>query len=213
MAGLSVGTGISAVDLRSVEHLDTAAIWRLLGTASTQTPLVLDTDAGVVTLMPRPACPAIFVADTARGVSAGSDGTRIRVTTELLDFAGTDAELAAVLAHEIAHFVLCHHDRDDPLRPRSTRKREREADRFSARLLVAAGYDLSGSLAFWPRYGKRRGLTDMFDFSHGSAQGRLRRIVSEFEAARKTGLHPRDPALFAPFAGRGECHRLPRNSG
>ncbi len=210
---IAVGTGILAIDGQPVAGLDTLRIWTLLSAAPIHTPMVLDTDAGRIAYAPQAGCPAIFVVDTARGVSAGSDGTRIRVTTQMLDFAADDAELAAIIAHEVAHLALCHHDRDDPLRPRSKRKREAEADRLSARLLIAAGYDLSGARSFWPRFGKQRGLTDLFDFSHGTAKGRLRRITAEYDAAHREELSADDPAPFAPFAGRGACHVLPERAG
>ncbi len=210
---VAVGTGILAINGQSVAGLDTVRTWALLLATPLHTPLVLDTDRGHIAFSPPPGCPAIFVADTARGLSAGSDGTRIRVTTQMLDFAADDTELAAIIAHEVAHLALCHHDHDDQMRPRSKRKREAEADRLSARLLYVAGHDMTGPNAFWPRFGRKRGVTDLFDVSHGSAKRRLRRITAEYEAARREGLSANDPVVFAPFADRGACHVLPERTG
>jgi Zn-dependent protease with chaperone function len=90
-------------------------------------------------------------------VNALADGDRIYLTTGMLKFAGSDEELAWVLAHELAHNVLGH--------PQQTRLRgllnsvlaattgeigegvsrpelEMRADTLASFLLVQAGYDI-----------------------------------------------------------------------
>ena len=41
-------------------------------------------------------------------VNAATDGRSIFVTYGLLSFADSDDEIACVIAHELAHAVLCH---------------------------------------------------------------------------------------------------------
>ena len=99
-------------------------------------------------------------------VSAYADGRRIMITTGMLDFLGSDEELAVVLAREIAHNVLQHAASQQmaatvasmidallPLKPDTaalvgrgglrpmSAKADQEADRLAMYLLARAGYD------------------------------------------------------------------------
>ncbi len=174
-AGLRIGDAIASIGGVRVDTLPTQEIWEAMGAASVLPGIDVGlADGSRVELIAVPACPLLFVVDTADDLNAGSDGTRIRVTRSLMDFAADDAELAAVIAHEAGHFALCHQNREQ-----SKRKREEAADRLSARILTAAGFDLDGATRFWSRFGARRGLLDAFDFTHGSAKKRIRRIAEE----------------------------------
>src|SRR5688572_1267729 len=65
-------------------------------------------------------------------------GQRVLVTRGMLALAGDEAELAAVLAHEVAHVVLGHASGRPPANRVAS---EAEADRLALRFLAAAGYD------------------------------------------------------------------------
>ena len=65
-------------------------------------------------------------------------GQRVLVTRGMLALAGDEAEMAAVLAHEVAHVVLGHASGRPPANRVAS---EAEADRLALRFLAAAGYD------------------------------------------------------------------------
>jgi predicted Zn-dependent protease len=65
-------------------------------------------------------------------------GRRVLVTRGMLALAGDEAEVAAVLAHEIAHVILGHAGGRPP---RNRAAAEADADRLGLRFLAAAGYD------------------------------------------------------------------------
>lgn len=197
-AGLQVGSTIARIGTVDVAGLPIEEIWAVIKAASVR-PLVAITsaDGTVARLTPIAACPFQFVVDTNTKLAAGADGARIRVTDALMNFAASDEELAAIIAHEAAHFVLCHH-----LRRQSRRAREREADRLSVTLMRAAGYDLSGARAFWSKYRKTRGIANLFNWTHGSVGTRMKRIEKAAAELEKRGV----ASSLAEHAGRGSCH-------
>jgi hypothetical protein len=92
-------------------------------------------------------------------VNAWADGVRIVVSDGILERCATDADLALVIGHELAHNLL-HHDRTAAgaaARPMSLlssqgsakmREDEEDADRLGVRLAAGAAYDLDGVEAF-----------------------------------------------------------------
>jgi predicted Zn-dependent protease len=99
-----------------------------------------------------------------------------------------DDELAAVLAHELAHNVLQHQSSAN--RKRSEREREVEADRLSLYLMDRAGFDPQASVAFWERFRPRRGL---FSRSHPHWQKRveiLQQEIANLERQRASVIRP-----------------------
>lgn len=72
--------------------------------------LVVDRGGRIVPLQlePEPACGAELVVTPAHDINAFADGEKVIVTRGLLRFAAEDAELAQVVAHEIAHNALDH---------------------------------------------------------------------------------------------------------
>jgi hypothetical protein len=105
-------------------------------------------------------------------VNAYSDGKRTLITAGMLDYVRSDAELAFVVAKEIAHNIVIRTPRSnmtdaiDTLRtfgaaPKSlqeskkirpyTQVMDATADKYSLYLLARAGYDIDGILPFWKR--------------------------------------------------------------
>ncbi|MGV3741669.1 MAG: M48 family metalloprotease [Burkholderiaceae bacterium] len=105
-------------------------------------------------------------------VNAYSDGRRSLITAGMLDYARTDAELAIVVAKEIAHNIVMQRPRAhivstiDQLRvfdvlartsPSSTKIRpytavmDATADKYSLYLLARTGHDIDKVLPFWKR--------------------------------------------------------------
>lgn len=128
-------------------------------------------------------------------LNALADGRYVQVTTAIGDYVESDDELAAVLAHELAHNILRHRARLDAAgvqrgalanfgrNARLIRETEEEADRLGVYLLDRAGYDLDAALAFWERFG-RRGLNILGSPTHGSWRTRLEIIREEADAVR-----------------------------
>ena len=111
-------------------------------------------------LDPPPICATEFWVDPKAKTDAGADGDRVRVTSGLLDFVADDDELAAVIAHELAHNLLGHPEKLSAIRKgksKAIRETENEADLLSVWLMANAGYDPKASVRFWQRYGPMKG--------------------------------------------------------
>jgi predicted Zn-dependent protease len=120
------------------------------------------------------------------------------MTTSMLKFLRSDAELAVVLGHELAHNIFGHRQMRNEegvlsglgLKPSAVWKREEAADRFGLRLMAAADYDLDAAIPFWRRYlGKYDWFPQIFR-SHPSLGARERIAAEEIAAIRreKAGL-------------------------
>jgi beta-barrel assembly-enhancing protease len=153
-------------------------------------------------LQPPPVCKSDFWVDVRKKRDAGADGSRVRVTTGLIDYVLNDDELAAVVAHEMAHNILGHRDRIESARSGKTqivKATEEEADRLSVWLMANAGYDPEAAIAFWQRYGRATGLGIFTAPTHYRWQNRVAMLREEIIAIQavpaQDGL--RDPPLLA----------------
>ncbi len=129
-------------------------------------------------------------------LNALANGRYVQVTTAIGDYVESDDELAAVLAHELAHNILRHRARLDAAgvqrgllgnfgrNARLIRETEQEADRLAVHILDRAGYDLDAALALWERFG-RRGLNFLGSPTHGSWRARVAMIRQETDAVRR----------------------------
>jgi hypothetical protein len=118
-------------------------------------------------------CPSAVELIPGDPVNAWADGTRVMIGEGLLARCTTDADLALVIGHEMAHNLLHHRQRlasegvtSNTLLPMSAltsmhiRQTEEEADRLAVRLASNAAYDLSGAELF---------LGGLIDTSHAMA--------------------------------------------
>lgn len=137
-----------------------------------------------------PGCASEFLIGRGRGLrAASSDGARVVVSAEIVDFAASDDELALALAHELAHNILGHNKgfaaqrvAGDDRSGAKSRDRELEADRWALYLMARAGYDIGVAPGFWRRWGPR---TSFGIFSDGTHPGwRERAARAETEIAR-----------------------------
>lgn len=124
-----------------------------------------------------PACKYPVVLVQSNLVNAFADGTKIVITTGMLDFTTNDAELAVVIGHEIAHNALGHaddirlrtildalfttHSRESaqltaPTAFSYSKEFESEADYVGVYIASRAGYDLSRMEQFWTRIARQR---------------------------------------------------------
>lgn len=122
-----------------------------------------------ITITGTPACRSRFELRPGSGYGASADGDIVGITVPMLAFMADDDELAAILAHELAHNLLEHRRRLNDAgiqrglmqqlgrNARLTLETEIEADRLSIWLMANAGYDPAGAIRFWTRYGKQRG--------------------------------------------------------
>ena len=123
---------------------------------------------------------------------ASADGERVLIGEDFPGLAYSDAELAALLAHEMAHNLLGHlafleeHGRGGG-RVRNT---ERDADRLMPWLLANAGFDPAAASAFMQRWGPRHGGGLFRKRSHDGWDERVELIEAELpkiEAASVNG--------------------------
>lgn len=153
-------------------------------------------------------CATRFQQVPAAALRAEANGVYVEITSALVAFAGDEGELAAVIAHELAHNLLEHRRRLNEAgvrrgllrffgrNARLFRETEAEADRLSVHLLDRAGYDPDAAARFWRRFGPRSlGLGDP---THPAWRSRLAAIEEEagrIRAARAAGARPVPPAV------------------
>ena len=148
-------------------------------------------------------CVSEFQIDTADGLDAGADGQIVRITYSMMRYASDDAELAAVVAHELSHNLLRHREKlnakgvDRGLGRLFGKSRkailatEIEADRLSVWLMRNAGYDPKAALTFWGRYGRQYGQGIFTEGTHLRWQKRVALMQAEIDLMTNTGKQNR----------------------
>jgi beta-barrel assembly-enhancing protease len=162
-----------------------------------------------VTLAPPEICASDFQIDTANGINAGADGQMVSVSIDLVLFAENEIDLAAVVAHELAHNLLQHRRKLDAAKVKrgfgglfgksknAILQTEIEADQLSIWLLHNAGYDTQVAIAFWQRYAKKHGTGIFTAGTHLRWKNRIAIMQAEIVAIANA---QRDKsALFPPL--------------
>ena len=128
------------------------------------------------------ACKARFQLVPGGYADAVANGTWVQLSTRMAGFAKTPDELAAILAHELAHNALGHRK----ARAKVQRLQELQADRLMPYLMARAGFDPAAAVVLWRRFQAQR-LGGLFpSATHPSWSDRVRAVDSE--RARIAGL-------------------------
>ena len=137
-------------------------------------------------------CVSRVVVEPGGKLNAYADGAYVKLTSGVAEYAADEGELAAIIAHEMAHNILGHPARLDA----SGRSRanilatEIEADRFSLKLLKGAGYDPLVAARFWGRFGKKTGAGIFSDGTHLRTKARVKLLEDEAAALATNGGQP-----------------------
>lgn len=140
-----------------------------------------------------PACPSRFELG-GKGRRAVADGHRVIVERDFPGLAYGEDELAAALAHELAHNLLGHRAwlAREGRKRRNVRLTEREADRLMPWLLANAGYDPEAAVRFMQRWGPRHSGGILRARSHDGWDERVEFISGELaQVARLRAEHGR----------------------
>ena len=143
-------------------------------------------------------CALDLVAARSDERNAWVDGANVTVTSAMLRFVTDDDELAAVLAHEIAHNAMRHGQAQDTTIGRSTvfpEAVEREADYLGMYLLARAGRPMGKVPNFWRRMAQGQPGSIRYASSHPTTAERfvrLEQVAGEIEqkVARREDLRP-----------------------
>jgi beta-barrel assembly-enhancing protease len=129
----------------------------------------------------KPGCASRVQVVPGRKLNAHADGTYVQLTSAVAEYAADDNELAAIIAHEMAHNILGHRERlnREGRRAATIRATEIEADRMSVLLLKNAGYDPLAAARFWQRFGRKTGVGIFSDGTHQRTKDRVRLLTEE----------------------------------
>lgn len=166
-----------------------------------------------------PTCPSRFQVEPSRKRGASADGEIVTITTRLAELTRDDDQLAAILAHEIAHNLLRHPQRLEAVKVSrgilgavtgdadKIKQTEIEADRLSIWLMANAGYDPQGAIRFWTFYGKKFGKGIFSAPTHyrwKKRVGLFEEEIAKLTVSSKSAQGYAPPLLAAPPPISGE---------
>ena len=162
----------------------------------------------IVRIAPSPGCAAIVEVRYGSGLNARADGKRVQVSDRFFQ-RYDDGIVAAVVAHELAHIVLDHHDRLGAARVsrsllaafgrsgKAIRSTEDEADALSVALLYNAGYDPAVAVRLWREHGGEIDGDPLRMPGHAGPGRRARAIETEIARIPDGAPRPYIPAVLA----------------
>ncbi|HEX8485606.1 M48 family metallopeptidase [Sphingomonas sp.] len=185
-----------------------ALIARRPADAPLRLTLVRDGAQRVLTVPPSPGCRTQFQVVVAPPMEASADGAIVQIGARFFENYADD-QVAAVVAHELAHNILRHRVRLDAAgvkrgllaeigrNGRLFRRTESEADLLGVHLLRNAGYDPRAAVRFWREHG---GDVDGGLFrsrTHPSSAARARAIEAEIARIPADAPRPYVPPMLA----------------
>lgn len=162
-------------------------------------------------------CASRFQVIPSRRHDAKADGRYVQLTSAMVEFAQDDHELAALVAHELAHNILRHRARLNEAgaerglmanfgrSARLFRQTELEADRWAVHLMDRAGYDPRAAVRLWMRQSRstiallRAGTHPDWASRIGAMEAEIRTIIE----ARARREEPRPPRFDAALGSNG----------
>ena len=122
-----------------------------------------------------------------RGKRAVADGARVQIGAHFPAFDYPEDELAAAIAHELAHNILEHRAwlNEVGRERKHVRATEREADRLMPWLLANAGYEPEAALRFMQKWGPRHSGGIFRKRTHDGWDERAKMIATEIEGMRQ----------------------------
>ena len=141
-----------------------------------------------VMLVSEPGCGGRFTELNTTRMNAWSNDRYVTVSSAMVGFVANDAELAFVMAHEMAHNILGHNRStpveagllsERPVKKNGSRSRELEADVYALEIMRRAGYDPEDSRRLFERL-KGRNVQGLA-FTHPSIKRRIALVEQEIE--------------------------------
>jgi len=225
-AGLREGDALLAIDGVDVppakpgaqrSYVRMAEVLRTLNAASQDGVLDLQVRRAGETLTIQaattPGCRGFFQVKVSTTIDSRADGTFVEINSGLIDFAGTEEQVAAIVAHELAHNILNHRARLNEVHirrgvlgqfgrsARLVRQTEEEADRLSVYLLDRAGYAPEAIISFWQHYRSAHILSFLRAHTHPSESDRILLVSQEIARIvqmKAAGLVPRPAFMTGP---------------
>lgn len=174
-------------------------------------PLAVETIRGgeqrTTVLQPVAVCRTRFELEISDSINAEADGEMVQISSRLFE-QYPDADVAVLVAHELAHNILRHRDRLDAAgvargllsgigrNARLFRQTELEADILSVHLLVNAGYPPLAAATFWRKFGPEHAGGWFRSATHPGWRERTARMQQEGEAIAARRLDPKAPPIL-----------------
>lgn len=161
-----------------------------------------------ITVQPVTGCRSRFEILLGSGLDASADGSVVQVGERFFE-TFTDAEIAVVVAHELAHNVLRHRARLDAAHVsrgmlaelgrngRLIRQTEDDADLLGIYLLANAGYDPESAPEFWREKGGEIDGGLFRSRTHASSKARADVLEAAAKAIAATPARPIVPPILA----------------
>lgn len=215
-AGLRVGdpvviAGIAAAMTPPHARIDAWEKW--MSSRAADADITITAAGRPLSVFGTPGCYGDVRVEATDALKAAADGRVVKISAGLVALLAHDDELAAVIAHELAHNILSHRARLDaagvpPDRRRLSgrdkkliRQTEIDADALSVWLLSGAGYDPNAALSMWDRLARAKGPQLFPAATHPSRKVRtalLRANIATMTSARATNPAVRPPMIDDP---------------